>query len=607
MNAKRHKKLYSKIRHFFQNMSIRNKFICIFIPVLVFVVVMILVVTNSFLYNSNINKTMEIVEDECEIIQVRLESMKENLITCTNMIAKDINRIYSDTNMSNLDHVSFVSIKNDIYTALDYDKRCFGDIASIIFIDEKANMVSAGLDITPEISYIQEELIPLIPEKGMPKEVQLSVEKRDEFDLEEPVLTVGKRIIMMETGETIGYIFLNVKESKISSIFPEAQGEYLERQFYLVDHENRIVSAMDKRLLLKTVEDKKVQTFLEVLDPNSQIKVEGRDYLFTKKEVSNLQWQLVSQTSVGSLTEDIKMTSWIIILLGVLGIGAAVVLTILFSRLITKPIGILTDAAVRLQNGDFTVRCEMNSKDEVGIFSITFQTMILKIEGLLNQVKEEQTRKRAYELALIQAQIKPHFLYNTLDLIYIFSESNMPEKAAGVTKSLADFYRTSLSSGEEVITIREELKNIENYLFIQRERYFDLMDYMFQCDPLIEEYHILKLTLQPLVENAIYHGLKLKGENGMIWITGSLEDADIILRVRDNGIGMSKEKIIRIMEQQEMQHHFGIRNVKQRLRLYYGEDTNMEVQSEPGKGTEIIIRISKTVGAQSERKPLSLP
>lgn len=584
----------------FRNMNIRTKFISIFIPILTILVAMILFITNTILYNSNIYKTKAIVEDECEIIRVRLESMKRNIVTCANVVTKDINRVYSDTNIANPDDISFVTIKNNIYTALDYEMRCFDDISSILFVDTNGNMVSVGLNEMPGLTQIENDFLTEIPPKGLPGCIQFPVAARDYFEADEPVLTLGKRIIMMETGMTVGHILLNVKESKVSSIFPEYQEEETARQFFLTDRKYRIVSAMDKATLLSEVKEKALLYFLTGNYNSSERRIEKENFLFLKKRVENLDWNLVCRVSINSLTADIRFISGITVLLGAFGMLIAVILTILLSKRITRPIAMLTNAALRLQEGDFSVNCEMDSRDEVGIFSKTFQAMIIKIEGLILQVSEEQKKKREFELALIQSQIKPHFLYNTLDLIYIFSESEMSGEAAKVTKSLADFYRTSLSSGKEVVTIGEEIQNVQNYLYIQRERYYDIMDYEITCDPMITEYKIMKLLLQPLVENAIYHGLRPKGEKGKIEVTGKQKENEIVLTVKDSGVGMSEEEIQKMMEVQEddRKEHFGMRNVRQRLKLYYGTGASMEIYSKMGAGTEIVIRVLRTMGEE---------
>ena len=171
----------------------------------------------------------------------------------------------------------------------------------------------------------------------------------------------------------------------------------------------------------------------------------------------------------------------------------------------------------------------------------------------------------------------------------------MASKGAKLTKSLADYYRTSLSSGKEIITIKDEIKNIENYLFIQRERYCDLIDFKISCDPKIEDYAILKMTLQPLVENAIYHGLKEKGIKGTIKIEGRLEESAAVIAVEDDGAGMTEDRIRQVVAQDEPEHkrHFGLRSVDKRIKLYFGESYGIHIESMVNRGTKVIVYIPK--------------
>lgn len=568
----------------------------VFIPAITALVALILVSANAILYSSNIEKMKSIAMDECEIIDVRLVSMKKNLITCANLLTQDIYRIYSETNLENLDDISFISIKNNIYTALDYDKRCFDDVSSIVFVDTKGNLSFTGLENRPDVERIQTELIVDIPKKGLAECKQFPIAIRDYFGTE-PVLTIGKRVIDIETGHNLGYIFLNVQESKISSIFPESEQKSLEREFFLVEEGKNIAAAMDKEKLQTEISDCGLLAAVENPDSSREISLTQGKYLVTSKAVKELGWTLISTVSVWDLTRDIRVTSMLILMLGTAAIAAAVLLIITLVKLITRPVTELTEAARRMQGGDFRVDFVMETEDEVGIFSRTFAVMAQRIEGLMEQIRAEQKRKREYELALLQSQIKPHFLYNTLDLIYVLCESGMASQGAKVTKSLADFYRTSLSSGKEVVTIQEEIKNIENYLYIQRERYYDMLQFEIIFESRMEDYAILKMTLQPLVENAIYHGIKPAGEEGMVRVSGRMEDNMLILLVEDNGMGMSKERLNSVLTEQEPEYgrHFGLRSVEQRLRLFYGAQFSMKVESELGRGTSIELRIPKKI------------
>ena len=253
-------------------------------------------------------------------------------------------------------------------------------------------------------------------------------------------------------------------------------------------------------------------------------------------------------------------------------------------------------SANHIKCGDFSAVYDTDAQDEVGILAQAFKKMSERIQGLLKAVEEEQEQKRKYEFALIQTQIQPHFLYNTLDLIYIMCESNLAHEGAAVTKALADFYRISLSGGREIITIEEELKHIENYLYIQRARYADIMNFEIDCSPVVMDYKIVKLTLQPLIENAIYHGLKMKEGGGMIKVEGWAEEDEIFLSISDNGVGMNPIRIQELLEQEEEDEnsgHFGLMSVRRRLQLYYGNAAAIYIDSEEGTGTKITVKIPK--------------
>lgn len=288
-------------------------------------------------------------------------------------------------------------------------------------------------------------------------------------------------------------------------------------------------------------------------------------------------------------------------------LAAAVILLVvcfllssLFSRSITKPITSLVATAAQLGQGNFSVRAAEEGSPEVQILGAGFNSMAERIGELVERNRQEQVNARNLELKLLQAQINPHFLYNTLDNIVWLAEDDRKEDVEGIASSLSTFFRTSLSGGRDEITIREEILHIRSYLEIQQFRYRDMLTYSIDADPACDEYRILKMTLQPVVENAIYHGIKNKRGGGHISITVSREGESLVIRIKDTGIGMTPEKLtglVRTVDGMEParkeNESFGLSNVAERLRLNYGESAGMVFQSTYGEGTlvEIIIPV----------------
>ena len=209
---------------------------------------------------------------------------------------------------------------------------------------------------------------------------------------------------------------------------------------------------------------------------------------------------------------------------------------------------------------------------------------------------------RHAELRLLQEQINPHFLYNTLDTIVWLIEGDDPDKAVDMVVALSEFFRLVLSKGKEYISIREEKEHIRGYLEIQQVRYRDILDYEINIDPELYQYKILKLTLQPLVENSLYHGIKYKRAKGKIWITGEMQrgaspkEDRILLCVQDNGVGMDEEELRRLRTEiskpcKETEKGFGLANVNERIRMNFGMEYGMTIESERGGGTKVSVAI----------------
>jgi two-component system sensor histidine kinase YesM len=233
--------------------------------------------------------------------------------------------------------------------------------------------------------------------------------------------------------------------------------------------------------------------------------------------------------------------------------------------------------------------------------------MIGKIKDLLDsKIKEQENLKKA-ELRALQAQINPHFLYNTLDTIIWMAESKKTDEVIKIVSALSDFFRISLSKGMDWITIGEEVERIRSYLTIQKMRYRDILDYKIEVDEDVTQNTILKLLLQPVVENALYHGIKNKRQGGTISVRGSRKGEDeILLEVEDDGIGFTPEKLAQLRAELDdesgdiqLESGFGIGNVNKRIQLYYGKPYGLTVQSEYTTGT----RVTLVIPAKVETSP----
>ena len=217
---------------------------------------------------------------------------------------------------------------------------------------------------------------------------------------------------------------------------------------------------------------------------------------------------------------------------------------------------------------------------------------------LMEEIKQERDLKRKAELSMLQEQIKPHFLYNSLYSIQQLCEIGENRQAAKMIGALSSFYRLGISGGNDIITIQTELEHVNHYLEIQKMRYSDLFDYIIDCDPVIYAYEIPKLVLQPLVENAIYHGIKQSHKKGFISITGGMDGSDIFLEVHDDGPGMSEEELEQLrmsLSEDVMGGSIGLRNVNYRIKKTYGDGCGIQIYSERGVDTCVRICIAGTI------------
>jgi two-component system sensor histidine kinase YesM len=310
-----------------------------------------------------------------------------------------------------------------------------------------------------------------------------------------------------------------------------------------------------------------------------------QDYVLFEVNRTNGQYQQMRVGFVSWETLAIALTFGAVIF--------SVVAAWALSRSIYSPIKKLHDVTKTITQNDLQALVTSDNIDEITELGMSFNIMIGKIRGLLDDKIREQENLRKAELRALQSQINPHFLYNTLDTIIWMAEAGKTDQIVEVVKALSNFFRISLSKGRDWVTIGEEIERIKSYLTIQKIRYRDIMDFKIEVDPEVSNHTVLKLILQPLVENAIYHGIKNKREGGTIIVRAKPNGGDqVLLEVEDNGIGFTPDKLSQLRAELadnsgdiKQESGFGIGNVNQRIKLYYGIQYGLTVKSEYHAGT----------------------
>ena len=395
--------------------------------------------------------------------------------------------------------------------------------------------------------------------------------------------------------QKIGYVMIYLRESVIFNTFGEAE-LFSNGELLIINDMGNIISCRDKAVL----GSQNPFTTPEIISSVSAedfktLNIDGSMYYVTFRAVEGTSWRLFSYIPAMEYDKDIlwlRFWLWLIILIACL---LSVAVSLAISNGISRPVRDLSRKMLKIGDGDFSVTSTYASKDEIGVLSLHFNMMVEQVKQLIRKVYQEELLKQKAELKSLRMQINPHFLYNSLESINWMARIRGVPEIGKMVKALGDLMRASIS-GEDFITVEEEIRNINNYLTIQKFRYGEKVKVDFEIDPEIRKIKIPKLILQPVVENAIVHGIEKKVGNGSILITGKKLAGKIQLRVEDDGIGMEEEQASTILTNNDQiisegHTHIGLQNVDRRIRMYYGEENPVTITSKPGEGTSVTICI----------------
>ncbi len=326
-------------------------------------------------------------------------------------------------------------------------------------------------------------------------------------------------------------------------------------------------------------------------DVTELIDINIQDYILFEIRRAEQQYAASQQSFVNWV--------WTSVVIMALAIAFSVLSTWVISESVYVPIKKLHDVTTTITQQDLAVLAAGHHADEITELGATFNLMIGQIRELLDFKMREQENLKKAELRALQAQIQPHFLYNTLDAIVWLAEAQRTEDVIKIVRAMSSFFRIGLSKGRDWISLREEIEHVRSYLSILKMRYRDVFDYRIEVDAAVMESPILKLVLQPLVENALYHGIKNKRNGGLIVLSGGALDAHTVrLEVSDDGVGMTADQLARIRAVLQTEDAvpaddagYGLHNVNTRVQLYYGRAYGLVIDSEPGMGTRVFLTI----------------
>lgn len=364
---------------------------------------------------------------------------------------------------------------------------------------------------------------------------------------------------------------------------------------YIVDAQGGIVYHPQQQLILSDVKKERLEEMVGQDTSVTYTEESGEEKIYTPFHSGKTGWTIVGVVYASELVENANMVRAIYFLIAGILILLAIGMAVVMAGNITRPMKQLQEAMDKVKGGDFqAVQVQVHGENEIYRLQQDFNRMVRQIDQLLQKNVRDEEEKREIEMKALQSQINPHFLYNTLDSIIWMIESEEPDQAIRMTSALARFFRQAIGKAGVFVTLREELEYTRNYLIIQKMRYEDKVDYKIQVEEGMMERRILKLVLQPLVENALYHGLKYKESKGLIQVIGYPAGERMVIKVSDNGVGMDEEALAHIFDPKPIsQKHngVGLGNIKRRMQLYYGEQCEFKIESEKGVGTTVKIAV----------------
>ncbi len=410
------------------------------------------------------------------------------------------------------------------------------------------------------------------------------------------VITISRAVEITEgTSTAQGVLLIDMTYAGLQYMLdniPLGDQGYL----YLVGGEGELIYHPKMQLIDAGLAEENVSAACTYRDGNYEETWKGKTRNIIVKTVGYTGWKIIGVVPEQGFTLNEVKTRLFMVFVVAFFLFLLAVINAYISSKITAPIQELEKSVNALEAGELDAEVYLGGSYEIQHLGRSIGVMAKRIQALMKDIVSEHESKRKSEFDTLQSQINPHFLYNTLDIIVWMIENEQKQEAVKVVTALARFFRISLSKGRSIIPVRDELEHVRSYLTIQQKRFKNKFTYRIEAQDEVLSLACLKLTLQPLVENAIYHGMEFMDGDGEILVKAERDGERLCITIADNGLGMTAEQVQGLLTGKTRSASgkgsgIGVKNVNERIRLYFGEDFGLDIRSEPDEGTEILIRL----------------
>jgi two-component system sensor histidine kinase YesM len=537
----------------------------------------------------------EIIKQVNTNIQSYVDNMENiSLLALTN---KDVKYYISDNSfISSEDRRTYEKRISDLFQSILYTRK---DIASIMVFGYNGRFVSDRriTSLNPNARLQEQPWYQTAKSEGG-KSVISAPHVQNIIQNEYRWVVSLSRELKSTDGITAEGIFL--VDLNLSIINDICNNINLGKKGYLfiVDNQGNIVYHPQQELIQGKLRTERISDVIQAPSGSSFIANDGEGKRIYSVQDTNFGWKIAGVAYTDELIsskEDLRNS---IIFYALCGLAISLLISLWLSHRLSRPIKELQSDMKLVEKGNFDIQTEIGQMNEIGQLGRSFNMMVSRIKTLMQEIIRNQESKRKSELLLLQSQINPHFLYNTLDSIVWMAEQKQHEEVVLMTSALAKLFRASITKDKELVPIQVEIEHITNYLLIQKMRYNNELDYILDIDEAILPFKTLKILLQPFIENAIYHGIRNRygSDDGVVTIRGRLINEQVVFEVEDNGLGMTPEQLSRLLIKEEgatRNQGIGISNVNERIKLYFGHEYGIQIRSEIEVGTCVTITLPK--------------